>query len=118
MNLEKIGIAVSCAHLLNIVLICSSVLRLMLEYCMLMHEIFVPLSSILVSAFGGTALAFGCFSAAALLARRREYLYLGGLLSSGLSILLWLHFASAIFGGSAAIFKFEVRRLIECTIRV
>ncbi|KAB1216018.1 Bax inhibitor 1 [Morella rubra] len=64
--------------------------------------------SILVSAFGGTALAFGCFSAAALLARRREYLYLGGLLSSGLSILLWLHFASAIFGGSAAIFKFEL----------
>jgi hypothetical protein len=65
--------------------------------------------SILVSAFVGTAVAFGCFSAAAILAKRREYLYLGGLLSSGVSILLWLHFASAIFGGSAAIFKFEVR---------
>ncbi|KAK4557725.1 hypothetical protein RGQ29_007477 [Quercus rubra] len=64
--------------------------------------------SILVTAFVGTALAFGCFSAAAMLARRREYLYLGGLLSSGLSILLWLHFASAIFGGSTAIFKFEL----------
>jgi FtsH-binding integral membrane protein len=64
--------------------------------------------SILVSAFVGTAVAFGCFSAAAMLAKRREYLYLGGLLSSGLSILLWLHFASAIFGGSAAIFKFEL----------
>ncbi|XP_042950660.1 bax inhibitor 1-like isoform X1 [Carya illinoinensis] len=64
--------------------------------------------SILVSAFVGTAVAFGCFSLAAMLARRREYLYLGGLLSSGLSILLWLHFASAIFGGSAAIFKFEL----------
>ncbi|KAF3947228.1 hypothetical protein CMV_026611, partial [Castanea mollissima] len=38
----------------------------------------------------------------------REYLYLGGLLSSGLSVLLWLHFASAIFGGSTAIFKFEL----------
>lgn len=68
--------------------------------------------SILVSAFVGTAVAFGCFSAAAMLAKRREYLYLGGLLSSGLSILLWLHFASAIFGGSAAIFKFEVRRIL------
>jgi FtsH-binding integral membrane protein len=78
-----------------------------------MHEMKSSFStcSILVSAFGGTALAFGCFSAAAILAKRREYLYLGGLLSSGLSILLWLHFASAIFGGSAAIFKFEVRRL-------
>lgn len=64
--------------------------------------------SILVSAFVGTAVAFGCFSAAAMLSRRREYLYLGGLLSSGLSILLWLHFASSIFGGSTAIFKFEL----------
>ncbi|XP_010258747.1 PREDICTED: bax inhibitor 1-like [Nelumbo nucifera] len=64
--------------------------------------------SILISAFVGTAVAFGCFSAAAMLARRREFLYLGGLLSSGLSILFWLHFASSIFGGSTAIFKFEL----------
>jgi len=64
--------------------------------------------SVLITAFVGTAVAFGCFSVAAMLARRREYLYLGGLLSSGLSILLWLHFASSIFGGSAALFKFEV----------
>ncbi|XP_010275473.1 PREDICTED: bax inhibitor 1 [Nelumbo nucifera] len=63
---------------------------------------------ILISAFVGTSVAFGCFSAAAMLARRREFLYLGGLLSSGLSILLWLHFASSIFGGSTAIFKFEL----------
>lgn len=62
----------------------------------------------MLSAFVGCSLAFGCFSGAAMLARRREYLYLGGLLSSGLSILLWLHFASAIFGGSMALFKFEV----------
>jgi len=55
-----------------------------------------------------TSLAFACFSAAALVARRREYLYLGGLLSSGLSILMWLHFASSVFGGSIALFKFEV----------
>ncbi|XP_062027017.1 bax inhibitor 1-like [Rosa rugosa] len=64
--------------------------------------------SILISAFGGTALAFGCFSAAAMLAKRREFLYLGGLLSSGVSILLWLRFASAIFGGSASLFEFEL----------
>ncbi|XP_030533503.1 bax inhibitor 1-like [Rhodamnia argentea] len=64
--------------------------------------------SILISAFVGSALAFACFSGAAMLARRREYLYLGGLLSSGLSMLMWLQFASAIFGGSAAIFKFEI----------
>ncbi|KAM7274217.1 hypothetical protein ACFE04_028881 [Oxalis oulophora] len=65
-------------------------------------------ANVLISAFVGTALAFGCFSAAAMLAKRREYLYLGGLLSSGLSMLLWLHFASSLFGGSTAFFKFEL----------
>ncbi|XP_031126022.1 bax inhibitor 1-like [Ipomoea triloba] len=64
--------------------------------------------SILVGAFVGCALVFGCFSAAAMVARRREYLYLGGLLSSGLSLLFWLQFASSIFGGSMALFKFEL----------
>ncbi|KAG5089782.1 hypothetical protein JHK86_002394 [Glycine max] len=64
--------------------------------------------SLIFSAFVGTSLAFACFSGAALVARRREYLYLGGLVSSGLSILLWLHFASSIFGGSTALFKFEL----------
>jgi hypothetical protein len=64
--------------------------------------------SLILTAFVATSLAFACFSAAALVARRREYLYLGGLLSSGLSILMWLHFASSVFGGSIAIFKFEV----------
>lgn len=57
----------------------------------------------------GTAIAFACFSGAAMLARRREYLYLGGFLSSGVSILFWLHFASSIFGGSVAMFQFEVK---------
>ncbi|RHN63189.1 hypothetical protein MtrunA17_Chr4g0055621 [Medicago truncatula] len=61
-----------------------------------------------LTTFVATSLAFACFSAAALVARRREYLYLGGLLSSGLSILMWLHFASSVFGGSTALFKFEL----------
>ncbi|XP_044476390.1 bax inhibitor 1-like [Mangifera indica] len=65
-------------------------------------------SSILITAFVGTGLAFACFSVAAMVARRREYLYLGGLLSSGLSMLFWLQFASSIFGGSTTIFKFEL----------
>uniref|UniRef100_A0A803LUG3 Bax inhibitor 1 n=1 Tax=Chenopodium quinoa TaxID=63459 RepID=A0A803LUG3_CHEQI len=64
--------------------------------------------SLLVSAFVGCAIAFGCFSAAAMFAKRREFLYLGALLSSGVSILFWLHFASSLFGGYAAIFKFEL----------
>lgn len=64
--------------------------------------------SILVSAVVGCAVAFACFSAAAIVAKRREFLYLAGVVSSGLSILLWLHFASLIFGRSTALFKFEV----------
>ncbi|KAK1286366.1 Bax inhibitor 1 [Acorus calamus] len=64
--------------------------------------------SVIITAFVGTAVAFGCFSAAAVVAKRREYLYLGGLLSSGLSILIWLQFASSFFAGSTALFKFEL----------
>lgn len=58
----------------------------------------------------GTAVVFGCFSSAAMLARRREFLYLGGLLSSGLSTLTRLQIASWINRGygSASFFKFEV----------
>ncbi|RHN52764.1 hypothetical protein MtrunA17_Chr6g0484011 [Medicago truncatula] len=56
--------------------------------------------NIIFSSFVATSLAFGCFSGATLVAKRREYLYLGGLVSSGLSILIWFHLASAIFGGS------------------
>lgn len=69
----------------------------------------VCVTSILVTAFVGTAIAFGCFSCAAIIAKRREYLYLGGLLSSGLSILIWLQFAASIFGHPTRSFMFEVR---------
>ncbi|OMO97877.1 Bax inhibitor 1-related protein [Corchorus olitorius] len=43
-----------------------------------------------------------------MVARPREYLYLGGMLSSGASIIFWLHFESAIFGGSPSLFMFDV----------
>eukprot|EP00252_Welwitschia_mirabilis_P026105 TRINITY_DN838_c0_g1_i2.p1 TRINITY_DN838_c0_g1~~TRINITY_DN838_c0_g1_i2.p1 ORF type:complete len:251 (-),score=19.87 TRINITY_DN838_c0_g1_i2:270-1022(-) len=64
--------------------------------------------SILLSAFVGSALVFACFSAAAILAQRREYLFLGGFLASGLSILMWLQFVSTLFGSSDALYTFEV----------
>ncbi|KAG0457238.1 hypothetical protein HPP92_022086 [Vanilla planifolia] len=63
---------------------------------------------ILVTGFVGTSLAFGCFSGAAIVSKRREFLYLGGLLSAGVSVLLWMRFASSIFGASAAMFNFEI----------
>ncbi|NXO14731.1 BI1 inhibitor, partial [Oriolus oriolus] len=40
------------------------------------------------TAFLGTATIFACFSLSALYARRRSYLYLGGFLLSGLSLML------------------------------
>lgn len=63
---------------------------------------------ILVTAFVGTALSFTCFSMAALVAKRREYLYLGGFLGSGISILMWVRLASFLFGNSVAMFNVEL----------
>ncbi|CAN6202882.1 unnamed protein product [Urochloa humidicola] len=74
----------------------------------LLHLVLQLDPRILVTAFVGTAIAFGCFSGAAIVAKRREYLYLGGLLSSALSILLWLQFAASIFGHSSTTFTFEL----------
>ncbi|KAI3689714.1 hypothetical protein L2E82_47680 [Cichorium intybus] len=61
--------------------------------------------SILVSECIGGAITAACFSAAATLATRRQFLYLGGLLSSGVLIYFWSHVASKIFGGDA-LFRF------------
>jgi len=52
------------------------------------HVAFID-PSIVTTAFFGTAIVFACFSAAALVAKRRSYLYLGGFLSSCLSLLFW-----------------------------
>ncbi|KAH7298634.1 hypothetical protein KP509_25G052200 [Ceratopteris richardii] len=65
-------------------------------------------SGILVTAFVGAALIFGCFSGAAILARNREFLYLGGVLSSALSLLFWLRASSYLFGSSSAYFFVEL----------
>ncbi|PKU64672.1 Bax inhibitor 1 [Dendrobium catenatum] len=67
-----------------------------------------PEHLILVTGFVGTSLAFACFSGAAIVSKRREFLYLGGLLSAGFSILFWMRFASFIFGSSASMFNIEL----------
>jgi len=53
--------------------------------------------SIVASAFLGTTCIFACFSGSALLAERRSYLYLGGLLSSGLSMLFMMSLFNLFF---------------------
>lgn len=63
--------------------------------------------AIIVTAFLGTTAVFACFSVAALLAERRSYLYLGGFLSSALSLLFFLSFAN-LFMQSAAVFSVQL----------
>ncbi|XP_018479222.1 bax inhibitor 1-like [Raphanus sativus] len=65
-------------------------------------------ASFVVTACVATAVPFACFATASMLTRRREYLYLGGVLSSLVSILWWLQFSSSITHGSASVFIFNL----------
>ena len=47
---------------------------------------------IVITAVMGTCMVFACFSAAAMLAKRRHFLYLGGILGSFLSLLCTFRF--------------------------
>jgi len=60
--------------------------------------------SIIVTAFLGTSIIFVCFTLSALYAQRRSYLFLGGTLMSGLSILLLVSLLN-MFLGSVMLFK-------------
>jgi FtsH-binding integral membrane protein len=59
-------------------------------------------------AFLGSVAVFACFSGAALLSKRREYLFLAGILSSAVSTLLLLQFGSLFFGRSAFMYNLEL----------
>uniref|UniRef100_A0A7S1KMD1 Bax inhibitor 1 n=1 Tax=Percolomonas cosmopolitus TaxID=63605 RepID=A0A7S1KMD1_9EUKA len=52
-------------------------------------------------ALSSTAILFGCFSLFALLSKRREYLYLGGICSSVLGIFFWMSLLNMFFRSSA-----------------
>ncbi|KYO28132.1 bax inhibitor 1 [Alligator mississippiensis] len=69
----------------------------LLEMCIAINP------SILPTAFLGTAVIFTCFTLSALYARRRSYLYLGGFLFSGLS-LMFLFSLVNLFVGSTWLF--------------
>lgn len=60
--------------------------------------------SILPTAFMGTAMVFTCFSLSALYARRRSYLFLGGILMSAMS-LMFLSSLGNLFFGSMWLFQ-------------
>ncbi|KAB7506098.1 putative Bax inhibitor 1 [Armadillidium nasatum] len=60
--------------------------------------------TLILEALLGTSIVFACFSLAALFAPRGQYLYLGGILMSTLSILFWLSIMN-IFFASKLIFQ-------------
>lgn len=62
----------------------------------------------LITALLGTSVVFACFTGAALLSKRRSYLYLGGLLSSAMSTLMLMRMATWFFGGQALLFQLEL----------
>lgn len=64
--------------------------------------------SIVMVAFLGSTAIFACFSGAALLAKRREYLFLGGILSSVISTMAMMQFGSLFFGRGAFMFNVEL----------
>lgn len=57
--------------------------------------------SVLITAFLMTTTVFLCFSASAMLAQRRSYLYLGAILSSGLSMLMWANLINLFWRSNA-----------------
>uniref|UniRef100_A0A2K5UHA4 Transmembrane BAX inhibitor motif containing 6 n=1 Tax=Macaca fascicularis TaxID=9541 RepID=A0A2K5UHA4_MACFA len=63
-----------------------------LEFCIAVNP------SILPTTFMGTAMIFICFTLSELYARRRSYLFLGGILMSALSLLLLSSVGNVFFG--------------------
>ncbi|KAK1799833.1 hypothetical protein P4O66_006360 [Electrophorus voltai] len=63
--------------------------------------------SIIIMALLGTSVIFTCFTLSALFAQRRSYLFLGGTLMSGLSILMLVSLIN-MFVGSVMLFKAHV----------
>lgn len=63
--------------------------------------------SIIPTAFLGTCVIFGCFSLAALYSERRAWLFLGGMLMSGLSIMCLVMFLNIFFHSYLAM-QFEL----------
>uniref|UniRef100_A0A8B9QJJ5 Transmembrane BAX inhibitor motif containing 6 n=1 Tax=Apteryx owenii TaxID=8824 RepID=A0A8B9QJJ5_APTOW len=66
----------------------------LLEMCISINPSIIP------TAFLGTATIFACFSLSALYARRRSFLYLGGFLLSGLTLMLLSSLVNAFVGST------------------
>ncbi|KAL3689801.1 hypothetical protein R1sor_016110 [Riccia sorocarpa] len=74
----------------------------------LSYNVFQGDYGLVMTALLGTVAVFASFSGAAVFARRREYLFLGGILSSAVSTMMMLRFGSYLFGGASAMFNLEL----------
>ena len=59
-------------------------------------------------ALSSTIVVFACFGLSAALSPRRSYFYLGGVLSSAVSVLFWMRLASYFFGGAQTMLSIDV----------
>ncbi|CAL5228639.1 g11806 [Coccomyxa viridis] len=64
--------------------------------------------AMVLTAFLATASIFACFSGAAMMAKRRSWLYLGGTLSSAISVMMVMRLGTWFFGGRALVFQAEL----------
>ena len=64
--------------------------------------------AMVLTAFLGTSAVFLCFSAAALMSKRRSFLYLGATLSSAITTFMMMRLATWMFGGRALAFQAEL----------
>lgn len=67
-----------------------------------------PLKSVLIPALSSTAILFASFSLTALYAKSRSLLYLGGILTSALSIMFWMSFISIFLPASSTLYQTEL----------
>lgn len=64
--------------------------------------------AMVLTAFLATASIFACFSGAAMMAKRRSWLYLSGTLASAISIMMVMRLGTWFFGGRALMFQAEL----------
>jgi len=87
---------------------CATGLLMGINLGPLMEQVAYIAPEIIVTALLATGLIFACFSAAAVLAKRRSMLFIGGICGSFMSMMVGMRFLSFIMGGALSSGLFEI----------